>query len=316
MHGETGRTVLEQPIVVEGGALLPAGEYVHMTVRDTGPGIPASLRGRIFERFFTTKHDSGVGGGFGLSTVQRIVRGRGGIVLESPPDWGAAFHVYLPIRDGLPREPAPKLVSAALPAPTSGVRVLVIEHDPSVRELVKRMLTLAGHAAAAVGTAADGLRAFDGTRPPFDAALIDLVLPDRTGSVLARALRRRRPDLAVVFMSGYGDVEEGGAASPAASSPSRSARSSWSRRSGRRWPGRRTAPRTTAHSGGRTPPRAPAPSSLSSWGFPERRWRRPNCLLWVTSWESRFLPHIPTLDVVDPRRTRAFGTFLLWERRF
>jgi DNA-binding NtrC family response regulator len=99
------------------------------------------------------------------------------------------------------------VASAALVAPASGVRVLVIEDDPTVREIVKRTLVRAGHAVVAVATAADGLRAFDIARPTFDAALIDLVLPDRSGGVLARALRRRRPDLAVVYMSGYGDSE-------------------------------------------------------------------------------------------------------------
>jgi two-component system cell cycle sensor histidine kinase/response regulator CckA len=94
-----------------------------------------------------------------------------------------------------------------LPPPASGVRILVIEDDPNVREIVKRTLVRAGHAVVSVGTAADGLRAFDGARPTFDAVLIDLVLPDRSGGVVARALRRRRPDLAVVYMSGYGDSD-------------------------------------------------------------------------------------------------------------
>jgi PAS domain S-box-containing protein len=205
---ETGRVTLDEPILVEGGDLLTAGEYVRLTVKDSGPGVPSSVRDRIFEPFFTTKSDGTVGAGFGLSTVQRIVRGHGGgVVLESPADWGAVFHIYLPIRGGAVQDPAPEVASVVLPPPASGVRILVIEDDPNVREIVKRTLVRAGHAVVSVGTGADGLRAFDGARPTFDAVLIDLVLPDRSGGVVARALRRRRPDLAVVYMSGYGDSD-------------------------------------------------------------------------------------------------------------
>lgn len=214
---ETARLELDEPVLVEGGALVAPGNYVRLTVCDTGPGVPSSVRDRIFEPFFSTKVDGisgGVpggsgGGGFGLSTVQRIVRGHGGgVVLEDSDDSGAAFHVYLPIRDGLRREAVPEMASTALPPPTSGVRILVVEDDPNVRELMRRMLVGDGHAVATVATAADGLRAFDGARPPFDAVLIDLVLPDRPGGVLARALRRRRPDLAVLYVSGYGEQAE------------------------------------------------------------------------------------------------------------
>ena len=203
---ETTSALLTETMLVEGGDVLPPGRYVRISVGDTGKGIPSALRDRIFEPFFTTKSGGALGAGFGLSTVQRIVRGHGGgILLESTPGRGAAFHIHLPIRDATTLAAAPEVAAAVLPASVSGVRVLVVEDDPNVRELMQRSLQRDGHAVAAVGTAADALRAFDGARPPFDVCVIDIVLPDRSGPVLARALRRRHPKVGVVYASGYGE---------------------------------------------------------------------------------------------------------------
>ena len=202
----TERRVLTESRLLDGGDLLPPGEYVCITVGDSGPGIADDVRGRMFEPFFTTKADGGVGAGFGLATVQRVVRAHGGgIVLDSGPVQGAAFHVHFPVRHASALEAAPEVAAAALREPMSGVRVLVVEGDPSLRELMKRALHQEGHAIAAVGTAADTLRASDGARPPFDVVIIDMVLLDRSGPALARALRRRHPTVGLVYASGYGE---------------------------------------------------------------------------------------------------------------
>ena len=203
---ETQRCQLHKTTLVEGGDILPPGDYVRISVGDTGPGISSAVRERIFEPFFTTKSGGSVGAGFGLSTVQRIVRGHGGgIVLDTSQGRGAVFHIHLPVRQVSAPAAAPEVAAAVLPRSVSGVRVLVVEDDPSVRELMHRSLQRDGHAVAAVGTAADALRAFDGPRPPFDVVVIDIVLPDRSGPVLARALRRRHPKVGVVYASGYGE---------------------------------------------------------------------------------------------------------------
>jgi two-component system cell cycle sensor histidine kinase/response regulator CckA len=203
---ETTIVTLAESQLVEGTEVLSPGDYVRISVSDTGPGVPAALRERIFEPFFTTKNGAAGAAGFGLSTVQRIVRGHGGgIVVDRAPGGGAVFHVHLPMRVPSASEVAPEVAAVSLPEPVSGVRVLVVEDDPAVRELMRRSLQRDGHAVAAVGTAADALRAFDGARPPFDVVVIDVVLPDRTGPVLARALRRRLPTVGVVYASGYGE---------------------------------------------------------------------------------------------------------------
>ena len=199
---ETGLERMEEAFRVEGDAdPLPAGAYVRLSVRDSGVGIPDESRSRIFEPFFSTKRARG-GSGLGLSTVQRIVRGQGGgIRLESAPGRGTTFHVYLPAR---PAAVPAEVRAAALERPRGGHRVLVVEDDEAVRGLLERMLVRDGHAVVAVESAAEAVRAFDRARPPFDVLLADVVLVDRSGPDVVKALRRRVPDLAVLYVSGYG----------------------------------------------------------------------------------------------------------------
>jgi PAS domain S-box-containing protein len=106
---ETTRAQVTDGILVEGADLLPAGDYVRISVSDTGPGVPQGVRERIFEPFFTTKSAGQGGAGFGLSTVQRIVRGHGGgIVLDSAPGRGSIFHIHLPVREASGIAAAPR----------------------------------------------------------------------------------------------------------------------------------------------------------------------------------------------------------------
>ena len=201
----TERRVLTESKLPDEGDLLPPGEYVCITVGDSGPGIADDVRGRMFEPFFTTKTDGEGGSGLGLATVLRVVRAHGGgIVLDNGPVRGAAFHVHFPVRHASAHEAAPEAApEVALRAPRSGVRVLAVEGGSSLRDLMKRALHQQGHAITAVGTAADALRAFDSARPPFEVVIIDMVLPDRLGPSLALALRRRHPSVGLVYASGY-----------------------------------------------------------------------------------------------------------------
>ena len=196
--------VLSNSKPLYGGDILPPGEYVCVTVSDSGPGIADAVRDRMFESYFASEGGGGMGAGFGLATVRRIVHAHGGgIVIESGEDRGAAFHVHFPVRQVSAPEAAPEIAVATLHAPRSGVRVLVVETDPSLRELMKRALHQDGHAVAAVSTGADALRACDSARPPFDVVIVEMVLPDRFGPELARALRLRHPSVGLVYSSGY-----------------------------------------------------------------------------------------------------------------
>jgi signal transduction histidine kinase/ActR/RegA family two-component response regulator len=185
------------------GATLSPGEYVVLSVSDTGRGIPAEVQRRIFEPFFSTKTRKESGSGFGLSTVQRIVHSHAGAVrVHSVPGEGTTFDIYLPVRP--PARSLPEVApGAAAVRETPGVaRVLVAETDPVVRDVMKRALAREHYSVMAVGSANDALRLFDRVRPPFDVVVTDLVLPDRSGEDLVRQLRRRVARLAVVYVVG------------------------------------------------------------------------------------------------------------------
>jgi len=212
----------EEALPVEGGELSP-GRWVEVSVRDTGVGISDETRERIFEPYFSTKGERAGTGGFGLATVLRIVQAHGGGVrLESEPGRGTVFRIFLPVRSGesgavpgLGDEPTPRPPGVA---PGSGLRILVVDDDEDVRDVVERILVREGHSVVSVGTAADALQAFDRLPEDFDLLVADVMLPDRSGPDVHRALERRVGTLPVIYLSGHGvdravreGMDEGGA---------------------------------------------------------------------------------------------------------
>jgi CheY-like chemotaxis protein len=194
---ELSRVTAEVPAQ---GVTVRPGQYVVISVADTGRGIPEQVRARIFEPFFSTKTKEGSGSGFGLSTVQRIVQShRGGVRVESAEGRGTTFRIYLPVREAS----AERLEVAGPSEADTRAHILVVEADPAVREVMKRVLALEGFSVLAVGGARDALRRFDRVRPTFDLLITDLALPDRSGSELVRLLRKRVERLAVVYLVGY-----------------------------------------------------------------------------------------------------------------
>ena len=192
--------------VGDDSATIEAGRYVTLTVRDTGHGIDAQTLEQIFEPFFTTK-ETGKGTGLGLATVYGIVKQSGGYVaVESEPDEGTAFTVYLR-RDAearVPRiEPVP---DDAVPQPAThpaAETVLLVEDEEVVRRLVRQVLENDGYH---VLEAHDGEVALELARStPVDLLLTDLVMPKVGGREVADGLRRTNPDLKVIYMSGYAD---------------------------------------------------------------------------------------------------------------
>jgi signal transduction histidine kinase/CheY-like chemotaxis protein len=187
---------------VKGAALLP-GLYETVAIRDQGPGIPASDLARIFTPFFTTRPG---GWGMGLPTAHAIARDHGGtIIVSSVQGQGSTFTVYLPSVVGMPAEISPSPGSRARSKETG--RVLVVDADEVVRDVVNEMLSRAGYETVAV---ASGEHALNACRQaiaegnPFDIAILDLTVPGAMGGEnVGRLLRRHDPQLRAIAFSGY-----------------------------------------------------------------------------------------------------------------
>jgi CheY-like chemotaxis protein len=193
--------------VGEDNPTIEPGRYVTLTVRDSGHGIDAETLEQIFEPFFTTK-ETGKGTGLGLATVYGIVKQSGGyVVVDSEPDVGTAFTVYLR-RDAEARLPRPEAPPAAVAEPLtepSAETVLLVEDEEVVRRLVRQVLEQDGYR---VLEAADGEAALEVARSAeVDLLLTDMVMPKLGGREVAEGLRQANPELKVIYMSGYADGE-------------------------------------------------------------------------------------------------------------
>jgi PAS domain S-box-containing protein len=185
-----------------GGRNLPAavGAYVVLTVSDTGHGMTEEVRSHIFEPFFTTK-ELGKGTGLGLATVYGIVQQSGGhIWVESEPGKGASFHVCLPIVE---EAPADASTADADPGRHGSETILLVEDNDSVRNLARDALTRYGYAVIEARHGAEALSIASGQLDRISLVLTDVVMPVMGGRELASRLTALRPDLKIIFTSGY-----------------------------------------------------------------------------------------------------------------
>ncbi|MEP6730189.1 MAG: ATP-binding protein [bacterium] len=193
---------------------LAPGRYIRLRVADSGMGMDAATRARIFEPFFTTK-EPGKGTGLGLSTVYAIVENlRGTIDVESVPDKGTTFTVYLPQHD----EPAEALASGTMAtlAPRGVETVLLVEDEDGVRALGARILERHGYTVLEARNGRDALTVATQHSGAIDLLLTDVVMPEMGGKQLAEALIARDASLRVLFISGYtdGDISRRGVLDP------------------------------------------------------------------------------------------------------
>jgi signal transduction histidine kinase len=175
------------------------GRYVALSVSDTGTGMSREVVGRVFEPFFTTKAQ-GKGTGLGLAIVHGIVTGAGGSVsVYSERGVGTTIRAYFPVASGEPAAPAPGPPAADVQG--RGETILVVEDEPAVLDVAARILEQNRYTVLAAGTGSQALALAAEHR--FDLLLTDMVMPEISGLELARRVKQLRPEVAVLFMSGY-----------------------------------------------------------------------------------------------------------------
>jgi len=185
---------------------LKPGVYALLELADTGSGMPPDVVARVFEPFFTTKTGAH-GTGLGLSMVYGFARQSGGTVaIESTVGQGTIVRLYLPLVENV--EAHPIIVDTPSPVPAVARTVLVVEDETDVRNIVRRQLESLGHKVLVAEADTEALLLIQGPGAP-DLLLTDIVLASgKNGIDLAEAARRFRPDLPVIFMSGYTAVPD------------------------------------------------------------------------------------------------------------
>jgi two-component system, cell cycle sensor histidine kinase and response regulator CckA len=188
---------------------MPAADYVLVEVSDMGTGIPPEVMDKIFEPFFTTK-EVGKGTGLGLSTVFGIVKQSGGFIyVDSVVGQGTTFRIFLP-RHVPAAEPAPEEKAepaARQPAAdlTGQGTILLVEDEDPVRAVNGRALTARGYTVLEAASGIEALQIMEERETAVDLVVSDVVMPEMDGPTLLRELRKRYPDLKVIFVSGYAE---------------------------------------------------------------------------------------------------------------
>ena len=190
---------------------MPSADYVLIEVTDTGTGIPKEIIENIFEPFFTTK-PVGQGTGLGLSTVYGIVKQTGGFVYcDSEMGKGTTFRIFLPrhVESAETAKGAPDAAAPGQPAAvtdlTGSATILLVEDEEAVRAFASRALASRGYTVHEAGTGQEALDVMEEVGGEIDLVVSDVVMPEMDGPTLLRELRQKRPDLKIIFVSGYAE---------------------------------------------------------------------------------------------------------------
>ncbi len=199
---ETRRVQFDQAFVEENED-FEAGDFVQLSVSDTGRGMAPETRARLFEPFFTTK-GLGKGTGLGLATVYGIMRqNRGFIRVYSEPGAGSTFHLFFPAAAGLPDRTEDSPAPATLMS--RGETVLVVEDEPGLLAMIQGMLERLGYRVLAAAATAAAITTASTQSGPIHLLLSDVILPEMNGRSMAETCITRFPGLKVLFMSGYSE---------------------------------------------------------------------------------------------------------------
>jgi two-component system, cell cycle sensor histidine kinase and response regulator CckA len=180
-----------------------AGAYVLLTVKDTGHGMDAETRQRIFEPYFTTK-GVGEGSGLGLSVVHGIIAAwGGGVAVESEPGAGSTFKVYLPQVESPARL---KDAGAVAAVPRGKERILFVDDEETLVDVTNRILSSLGYRVTATTSSTDALEKFAADPSAFDLVITDQTLPQLTGAALTCEMIKIRPDIPVIITTGFSET--------------------------------------------------------------------------------------------------------------
>ena len=202
----TSNVSLAQPRPI-GTGIMPIGDYVLIDVADTGYGIPKEHLVKIFEPFFTTK-PVGQGTGLGLSTVYGVVKQTGGfITVDSEEGKGAIFHIYLPrhLAKDVPLEAAAEPDRGTTRDITGQDTILLVEDEDAVRSFAARALRMRGYTVLEANGGEAGLEIVRDHDGAIDLLISDVVMPNMDGPALVKAALKIRPEMRVIFMSGYAE---------------------------------------------------------------------------------------------------------------
>jgi two-component system cell cycle sensor histidine kinase/response regulator CckA len=190
-----------------GSDILPIADYSALSVTDTGTGIAPSVLGKIFEPFFTTK-EVGKGTGLGLSTVYGIVKQSGGFIFaDSTMGEGTRFVIYLPVhRQEARAARGPSPAKAKQDELWGSGTVLLVEDEPMVRSVAERALTRHGYTVVTADNGEDALEIVN-RGEPIALLISDVVMPGMDGPTMVREARKSRPELKILFMSGYAEEQ-------------------------------------------------------------------------------------------------------------
>jgi two-component system cell cycle sensor histidine kinase/response regulator CckA len=201
------RNVAKAEVAALRNDLLRVDDYVLVEVADTGKGIKKEDLGRIFEPFFTTK-GPGAGTGLGLSTAFGIVKQTGGYVFpQSEVGAGTTFSIYLPVHERGAQAPAPvdKEDTETAPDLTGNGTLLLVEDEDAVRMFAVRALRNKGYTVLEAESGEAALEVLEQHGGDIDLLISDVVMPNMDGPTLMREVHKDRPDLKVIFISGYAE---------------------------------------------------------------------------------------------------------------
>nr|MDA3898759.1 response regulator [Desulfobacteraceae bacterium] len=178
---------------------ITPGRYVCLTVSDTGHGMSEELMQRLYDPFFTTK-DPDKGTGLGLSVVHGIIKSHNGTIsVQSEPEKGASFNVFLPIVE---KQIQPG-VKISLQVPTGNERILFVDDEKSIMDLGQQVLEQLGYEVEARSSSIEALELFKAQPENFDLVLTDMTMPHMTGAKLAHELMRIRTDIPIILCTGF-----------------------------------------------------------------------------------------------------------------